>query len=97
MSRPENGAPDGNANHAVTADAPGPIAQDTHNAEEFGKELGEQQRRATGLEEQSKGDGKDKEQVEAAAEGKKKRWGLNWPWSKGKKVRTSEGDVIDIY
>lgn len=91
MSRPEAAGSD--TGNAVTADAPGPVAQD---AEEFGKKLGEQQRKATDLEEQGKGDDKDriKEQAEPAAEGKKKRWSLNWPWGKGKKVRLHFGGIL---
>jgi len=92
MSRPD--AAGSETGNAVTVDAPGPVAQDNQNAEEFGKKLGEQQRKATDLEEQDKSGDKDKnkEQPESAAEGKKKRWSLNWPWGKGKKVSyISEG------
>lgn len=89
MSRPDA------TGNAVTADAPGPVAQD---AEEFGKKLGEQQRKATDLEEQEKGGDKDKnkEQAEPATEGKKKRWSLNWPWGKGKKVCYISGRNLRI-
>lgn len=96
MSRPD--AAGSETGNAVTVDAPGPVAQD---AEEFGKKLGEQQRKATDLEEQEqeKGDDKDKnkenkEQESGPAEGKKKRWSLNWPWGKGKKVRLYFGEIL---
>ncbi|BCR84773.1 uncharacterized protein ACHE_20231A [Aspergillus chevalieri] len=93
MSRPDAAGLD--TGNAVTADAPGPVAQDNQNAEEFGKKLGEQQRKATDLEEQEKSGDKDrnKEQAESTVEGKKKRWSLNWPWGKGKKKAEKSDDA----
>ena len=98
MSQTEDGDPgattttatEGGGGNAVVADS-SPTAQDTQHVEEFGKKLGEQQRRATtemSEEDGSKDKKKDSEkgkgegETAPAAEKKKKRWSLNWPWKK---------------
>lgn len=104
MSQPENGEPGATTTIATESDSgdvvatgSNPIAQDTQRVEEFGKKLGEQQRRGTEASEEA--GSKDREDSEKsrregetapAAEKKKKRWSLNWPWKKeGKeKVRS---------
>lgn len=76
---------------SVTADE-GPVARDAQNpqAEAFGKELGEEQRRTTT--DVERGDDKvgggeaESEKQKKEEKKEKKRWSLNWPWKK--KVRS---------
>lgn len=113
MLQTENGDPGATTTTTATEAGGGdavaagssPTAQDTQHVEEFGKTLGEQQRRATtemneedGSKDKKKDSGKDKGEGETApaAEKKKKRWSLNWPWKKeGKeKVRLVYTELV---
>lgn len=105
---PKDGGGGGGSGDAVPA-ATSPVPEDTQRIEEFGKSLGEQQRRATselkeggdeGKKEDKKEDKKEGEETkgeEEAAEGekKKKRWSMNWPWKKGSKEKV--GRCINLY
>lgn len=112
MSQPENAEPGASTTAASPEDGNGgpggdavpvptsPLPEDTQQIEEFGKSLGEQQRRATSeLKEGGEGNKDDKEgkkgeeekkdegEATGAAEKKKKRWSVNWPWKKGNKEK----------
>lgn len=82
MSRSDTGGAE-----SVTVDE-GPVARDAQNpqAEAFGKDLGEEQRRTTtGVErgDDDKGGSGEAESETEKKEKKKKRWSF-WPWKKEK-------------
>lgn len=113
MSQPENAEPGASTTAAAPAGGSGgdggdavpaaasPPPENTQEIEEFGKSLGEQQRRATSELKEGGGEGKKDEKEdkkedkkedegkkdEGDAEKKKKRWSVNWPWKKGQKEK----------